>query len=253
MTQTTIQKPGAIRWGSAKVEVKNDSGVWVDLGAIKSLKTTTTTTGGGMYKPDNTPPKKIDPIEESWEFAFDLEEAWDAVTLQLLRGEVDTYTDGDNSTIIGVGAGTGERPSREWRLTNTTPGQAAAVISLLSVCCTSSLDWTYPADADNTTAVSLPVTLSAVKVGTSGFGTIEIPDATTNYTITPASVSVAVGATQALTVSGTPDSVTYGILNAAVATISSSGVITGVAAGTTSAVVTIDDVVHLVAVAVTAT
>ncbi len=253
MTQTTIQKPGALRWGSAKIEVKNDSNVWVDLGAIKGLKTTTTTEGGGEYLPDNAPPIQVDSVVKSWEFAFDLEEAWDATTLQMIRGDIDTYTAGDNSTIIGIGAGTGSRPSREWRITNTTPGQSPVVISLLSVRCTSDLDWTFPADTDNTTAVSLPVTLSAVRSGTSGFGTLEIPDAATNYTITPAAVSVAVDATQALTISGTPDSVTYGILNTAVATISSAGVITGVAVGNTSAVVTIDDVVHLVAVTVTST
>ena len=35
--QTTIQKPGAIRFGSAKIEIENDDNEWIDLGALKSV------------------------------------------------------------------------------------------------------------------------------------------------------------------------------------------------------------------------
>ena len=34
--QTTIQKPGAIRFGSANIETENDDNSWNDLGALKS-------------------------------------------------------------------------------------------------------------------------------------------------------------------------------------------------------------------------
>ncbi|WP_197408062.1 phage tail protein [Lampropedia cohaerens] len=60
----------------------------------------------------------------------------------------------------------------------------------------------------------------------------------TSVTVTPATVSITEGATQALTATvgpaGAPQAVTYTSASNAVATVSAAGVVTGVAAGTTT-------------------
>lgn len=68
-------------------------------------------------------------------------------------------------------------------------------------------------------------------------------DTTGTPTVAPATASVAVGATQALSASGSPDSSTVGWASSdvAVATVSASGVVTGVAAGTATITATLSD------------
>lgn len=173
--QTTIQVPGAIRWGSAKIEIKASSGDYVNLGAVKNISASTETTGTQTYAPDNAPPIKIDPTPTAWNWSFSLEEAWNPEVLQLLRGDVDTYTTSDGTTVVGIYAGAGKRPSLAVRLTNTTAGQSPVVIELASVKITSELDWTFPADSSGDTVLALPVTLAADLVPETGFGTITIP------------------------------------------------------------------------------
>jgi len=173
--QTTIQKPGAIRWGSAKIELKAESGEYINLGAIKGITASTETTGIQTYSPDNTPPVKTDPTPTAWNWSFSLEEAWNPDVLKLMRGDVDTYTTSEGSTVIGVYAGTGKRPSLTVRLTNTTAGQQPVIIELESAKITSELDWTFPSDNAGDTALALPVTLSADITPEKGFGTITIP------------------------------------------------------------------------------
>lgn len=173
--QTTIQKPGAIRWGSAKIELKAESGDYIDLGAIKSISATLETSGVQEYAPDNAPPIKQDPVPKAWTWTFALEEAWNPDIIQLMRGEVDTHTTADGNTVIGVYAGTGTRPTLTMRITNTTKGAQPAVIELTACKITSELDWTFPADTDKATAISLPVTLSAEWTEGAGFGTITTP------------------------------------------------------------------------------
>jgi len=248
--QTTIQNPGAIRWGSAKIEIKNDSNVWVNVGALKSISATTTTSGEQKFKPDNAPPITRDPTPETWDWSFELQEGWNPTVIQLLRGNIDTVTTASNMTTIGVYAGTGNRPQRSIRITNTTPGMANQVITLNKAKCTSELDFSYPADEDGTVPIVLPVKVSAEIDGINGFGTIVTPNAAATVTISPASATVTVGGTQQLTVTGGTTTV-YGSLDVSVATVSSAGLITGVAAGNTLIAVTTDSVTRYVPVAVT--
>ena len=175
--QTTIQKPDALRWGSAKIELKAESGEYINLGAIKGVSATFETTGVQSFEPDNAPPIKTDPVPRSWNWTFTLEEAWDEETIKLMRGDIDTHTTTGGETVIGVYAGAGSRPYLGMRITNTTPGARAAVIELPKAKVTSELDWTFPADTDKTTTISLSVTLSAEWTEESGFGTITLKDA----------------------------------------------------------------------------
>lgn len=248
--QTTIQKPGAIRFGSAKIEVKDDNNAWVDLGAVKSLTATMNVKEAQKFEPDNALYIEYDPEPESWDFKFDLQEVWDADVLELLRGDIDTSTSGTSKTTIGIYAGTGSRPYRSVRITNTTAGESPVILILASCKCISELDVTFGKDGDRTTANALPVTLRAYPQNVGGFGTLEIPDSATTHTITPATVSVAVGSTEELTISGSPTTVTYGVLDSSIATVSA-GTVTGVAVGSTVVIVTIDGVVHQVPVTVT--
>lgn len=174
--QTTIQKPGAIRWGSAKIELKAESGDYINLGAIKSISAKLETTGYQDYEPDNAPPIKMDPIPKAWTWSFVLEEAWNPDIIKLMRGDIDTYSEETGKQVIGVYAGTGTRPALTMRITNTTAGAEPAVIELISCRITSELDWAFPADADRQTPISLPVTMSAEWVSGTGFGTITLPE-----------------------------------------------------------------------------
>lgn len=246
--QTTIQIPSAIRFGSAKIEVKNDDGDFVDLGAIKGLSTTTNVKEATPYEPDNAPPMERDSTFESWDVAFTMEEVWAPENWKLLRGNSDTYTTSSTKTTIGLGAGTSERPYREVRITNTTPGEAPAVFTLPKVKYTGELDLSFPADSDKATALGLPITLRAYPTGT-GWGTLEIPNVEPSITISPQTVNVAIDGTESISVTG-GNVVTFGILNANVATISSSGVVTGVSVGSTYALVTVDGSEFRVAVEV---
>lgn len=173
--QTTIQKPGALRWGSAKIELKAESGDYINLGAIKSISAAIETSGIQEYAPDNAPPIKMDPVPKAWTWNFTLEEAWNPEILQLMRGDIDTYTEESGNQVIGVYAGTGQRPTLTMRITNTTAGAQPAVIELAACKVTSELDWTFPADTEKSTTIALPVTLSAEWVSGTGFGTITLP------------------------------------------------------------------------------
>ena len=66
--QTTIQKPGAIRFGSAKIEIENDDNEWVDLGALKSVSSKVNVSEGTSYEPDNAPKQEMDATVESWDW-----------------------------------------------------------------------------------------------------------------------------------------------------------------------------------------
>lgn len=249
--QTQIQNPKDIRFGSAKIEIyDDDAAAWRNLGAVKSVSATTTTNGTQKFKPDNAPPITIDPVPETWDWNFELQEGWKVETLKLLRGSIDTFATTSAGTTIGVYAGTGARPRRKIRITNTTAGQDAVVITLLQAVLTSELDWTFPTDEDGTTAVALPVTVSAELAGVSGFGTVFIPVNSGTVTISPESVSVAPAGTQTMTVTGATV-VTYGTADVGVATVSAAGVVTGVADGTTQLIVTADNIPHYIPVVVT--
>lgn len=247
--QTTIQVPGTIRFGSAKIELENDSSVWVDIGALKGVTAKVNASDAVAFEPDNAPKIEFDSVIESWDWSAELLEAWNISTWKLLRGDVDTYTSGSTGTTIGIHAGTGSRPHRRLRITNTTPGEAPVEITLAKAKCTSQLDFTFGTDADRSTAIGLPVTWRALP-DIAGFGTLFIPNSGQTVTISPATVMIKVAATQQLTVSGATD-IAYGTLNAAVATVSASGLITGVAVGATTIIVTADGMVKRVPVTVT--
>ncbi|MEV8177197.1 Ig-like domain-containing protein [Cellulosimicrobium funkei] len=68
-------------------------------------------------------------------------------------------------------------------------------------------------------------------------------DTTGTTTVTPATASVAVGATRALAAAGVPDSTvtSWASSSVAVATVNGSGVVTGVAAGTATITATLSD------------
>ena len=249
--QTEIQNIGDIRWGSAKIEIYDDSTTaWKNLGAVKNVVATTTTSGEQKFEPDNAPSIKIDPVPESWDWSFDLQEAWNADTLKLLRGNIDTWSTTTTKTVVGVYAGTGARPYRKFRITNTTAGLQPAVIVLNKCKLTSELDWNFPTDKDGTTALALSVKISAEIDGVNGFGTLDIPKAAGTVTISPESVSITVGATQTMTVSGATN-VTFGTTDVSIATVSSAGVVTGVAEGITQLIITTDGVTHIIPVMVT--
>lgn len=246
--QTTIQHPKYIRWGSATVEVYDTaSSTWVNLGAIKSLSSTITTTGEQEYAPDNAAPIKIDPVPKTWDFTFELQEAWNMSALKLLRGDVDVYA----TDMMHVYAGIGARPHNKIRITNTTAGVPAAIITLSKVKTMSELDWMFQSDTNSTAAIALPIKLSAEIDGNNGFGTVYVPHETGTVTITPASVSITVGATQAMTVTGATTK-SFGTTNVGVATVSATGVVTGVAEGNTRLLIDCDGVTHIVPVSVTA-
>lgn len=179
--QTTIKNPSAIRWGSAKIEIDSSSNatpVWKDLGAVKNITATMTTSGVQKFEPDNAPPMVIDPVPDTWDWKWDMQEAWNPAVLQLLRGPIDTFTTASNRTTIGVYAGTGARPARKIRITNKSP-TGDVVITLLSAKLTSEYDWNFPTDKDGTTAIALTVSVSA-QLTDDGFGTIESPTLTTS-------------------------------------------------------------------------
>ena len=246
--QTTIQKPGAIRFGSAKIEIENDDNEWIDLGALKSVSSKVNVSEGTSYEPDNAPKQEMDATVESWDWTATVEEIWDIENWKLLRGDADTYTSGTGGTTIGIEAGSGTRPERRIRITNTTPGEAPVEIILAKAKCTSQLDFTFGTDADRTTAIGLPVTWRALP-DIAGFGTLFIPNTGTTVTIEPAAVTIDVAATQQLNVTGATE-VTYGTLNTAVATVTASGLITGLSAGMTTVIVTADGLVKRIPVTV---
>lgn len=248
--QTQIQNLSNIRWGSAKVEIENDSNVWVNLGAVKNVSTTIDTKGPQKYEPDNTPPIEKVPAPDGWNINFTAEEVWNADVIKLIWGDIHTYTTSGNTTTIGLYAGTGARPERRIRLTNTTEGQPAAVIVLEKCTCKSELDIVYNKDSDVTTSNGLAVIFSAARDPLTGFGTLALSTAA-SVTISPASVSIEVAGTQQLTITGSPTTTTYGMMDISVASVSSSGLITGVAAGTTTCLVTTDGVLHQIPVTVT--
>ena len=247
--QTIIQKPHAIRFGSAKIEVENDSSTYVDLGAVKGLTIKVNAKDSEKYEPDNAPPREYDPLVESMDISFTMEEVWNVENWKLLRGNSDTYSAGSSATTIGIDAGTEERPYRKLRITNTTPGEAPVQMILTKCKYTSQLDLTFPADSDRATALGLPVTFRSY-VDTNGFGTLSVPNTPEDVSISPASISVAVDGTQQITVTG-GTAVAYGIMNAAVAAISDMGLVTGVTAGATQALITVDGREFRVAVVVT--
>lgn len=249
--QTQVQNPGYIRWGSAKIEIWDSSAsAYVNLGAVKGVSATTTTNGVQKFEPDNAPAIVIDPTPDTWDWKWEMQEAWNPSALKLLRGEIDTYTAGTNKTTVGVYAGTGVRPKNKIRITNTTAGQQAVVIVLNKCRLTSELDWNFPTDRDGTTAVALAVSVSAELDGVNGFGTLEIPSAAGTVTISPQAVSIRVAGTQSMTVTGATTK-TYGTLDVSIATVTSGGVVTGVAAGTTQLLIVADGVTHIVPVTVT--
>lgn len=249
--QTTVQHPGYIRWGSAKIDVwdATNSG-WVNLGALKGISATTTTDGLQEFQPDNAPTIKRDPTPKTWDWTAELQEAWNPAVLKLLRGNIDTYATGASDTTIGVYAGTGSRPYNKFRITNTTAGASAVVIVINKAKVTSELDWTFPTDIDGTTALALPLTFSGEIDGNNGFGTIVVPNEAGAVTISPQSVSIAVGATQTMTITGATNK-SFGTTDVAVATVSSLGVVTGVAAGTCRLLIDCDGVTYIIPVTVT--
>ena len=250
--QTTIQNPGSIRFGSAKIEIYDTATTsWRNLGAVKSLTMSVDAEEGKKFEPDNAPPIEQDPIINSWDVTFELQEAWDATVLKLLRGNVDTYTAATNSTVIGVEAGSGQRPEFRMRITNTTAGSSPVVIELGKCKCTSNLDITFAADSASDTALALPVTIKSYLQTSGGFGTITIPTVNNTYTISPASPDITVSGEQALTIPPTPGTAVFGSLDVSIATVDSSGVITGVSAGYVQIVATLDGVPYYVPVTVT--
>lgn len=250
--QTTVQHPKYIRFGSAKIEVWDaTNSVYVDLGALKGISATTTTDGAQEFTPDNAAPIKIDPTPKTWDWTAELQEAWNPAVLKILRGNIDTYAVGASDTTIGVYAGTGARPYNKFRITNTTAGQPAVVIIVNKAKVTSELDYTFPTDVDGTTALALPFTFSGELDGNNGFGTILVPNESATVTISPQSVSIAVGATQTMTVTGATNK-TFGTVDVSVATVSALGVVTGVAAGSTRLLIDCDGVTYIIPVTVTA-
>ena len=253
--QTTIRNAKNIRFGSAKIEVYDDrisgSEVWLDLGALKNVKGTVSTEGEKKFEPDNTAPIIIDPVPETWDWEFDLQESFDANVWNLFRGEIDTWDTTDpTKTVIGMYAGTGSRPRRKVRITNTTAGQGEVIIVLNKAKISSEMDIEYPTDKDGTTALAIHVKLSGEIDGNNGFGTMTIPTNSATVTVSPSVISKAVGGTQQLTVSGATN-VVYGTLNSAIATVNSTGLVTAVAAGSTKVVVTADDTMYYVPITVT--
>lgn len=174
--QTEIQKPGAIRFGSAKIEWKSETATdFVNVGAIKGLSATTNSPGEQKFEPDNCPPIIIDSVPETWEWKCDVLECWNAEVLRAMFGDINTYTDGTDTTTIGVYAGVGKRPYGSLRITNTTAGEQQVVITLNKVKITSDFDFTFPTDKDGTTSITLPATWKAEIDGDNGFGTIVLP------------------------------------------------------------------------------
>ena len=253
--QTTIRNAKNIRFGSAKIEVWDDrvsgSEHWVNLGALKNVKGTVSTEGEKKFEPDNTAPIIIDPVPDTWDWEFDLQESFDADVWNLFRGEIDTWdTTSASQTVIGMYAGTGSRPRRKVRITNTTAGQGQVVIVLNKAKISSEMDIEFPTDKDGTSALAIHVKLSGEIDGENGFGTMTIPKNNTDVTVSPSVISIAPNATQQLTVTGAT-TIVYGVLNSAIATVSAAGLVTAVAAGSTKIVVTADDTMYYVPITVT--
>lgn len=175
--QTTIQKPSAIRFGSAKIEWKGpDATEWIDLGALKTVAMTTNTDGEQKFEPDNAPPIIRDPQVNTWQISADVLECFNITALKEMFGDIHTYTAIAESTTIGVYAGTGKRPYGSLRITNTTPDEMAVILTLTKVKLTSELDFTFPTDKDGTTSIALPATWVAELDGDQGFGTLVVPN-----------------------------------------------------------------------------
>lgn len=257
--QTEIQNLANIRFGSAKVELYDDTlatPAWVNLGAIKSLVSSTETEGEQEYAPDNTAPITKEPVPKYWVWEFDMQEAWNPSVLKLLRGGIDTYAESTTKTTMGIYAGNGTRPYRKVRFTNTVPGQQPVVIELRKAKLASDIDWNFPTDKDGTTAIALHIKLKAELDGSYGFGTVDVPKASGSVTISPEMVSLSLTGTttQQMTVTsgGTAVAAEYGMLNNAVATVSTTGLVTAVAAGQTQLIITANSVTYYIPVLVEA-
>ena len=157
MSQTTIQKTGAIRTGSAKVEISADKNTWVDIGALRKLKVESSSKVD-VIKFDN-----VDDISKfsdgnKVDISADLAEI-NFVNLAMLRDGHITATPGASSVAVTF-ADSGKLIGKYVRITNTDGSTGnTMVLNLRDVTMTSNMSFPFIADTDADVMV-MPVTLS---------------------------------------------------------------------------------------------
>lgn len=156
MSQTTIQKTGAIRTGSAKVEISADKSAWTDIGALRKVKLES------MSKVDVI---KFDNVDEIKKFSDGNKVKFSAelceinfTNLAMLREGHITATAGAGSVSV-VFADAGKLIGKYMRITNEDASTGNSfVVNLRDVTMTSNMQFPFIADSE-ADVMTMPVEL----------------------------------------------------------------------------------------------